>query len=167
MPQRTHVLVLVASLLAFYGSCWLAPNAVSARDAEVGRDDASGILDGMTFAGRVLRGGKPVVDVVDKWVFEHGTFLSTECATRCNYPRAPYFIRRQGEGIEFISESRCLDKDATIVWRGTIENGSIRGVKRWTISRWYWTIVKEFEFEGSVSENPALSIGGHTSIADN
>jgi hypothetical protein len=30
---------------------------------------------------------------------------------------------------------------------------------RWTISRWYWTIIKEFEFEGTLSERPA-SIAG-------
>ena len=116
--------------------------------------NGSASLDGMTFSGQIVRDGIPVVDVVDNWVFEHGTFLSTECAVRCNYPRAPYFTRSSGGKTEFMSESRCTDQDAIIVWRGTIDNGTIKGVKRWTVKRWYWTIVKEFEFVGKFTGDP-------------
>ena len=149
--QPKLVFALFAGLLILADSRILGGTTAGAQDKEPALPDGSGILDGMTFAGQIVRDGKPVVDVVDKWVFERGTFLSTECAVRCNYPLAPYFIREQGAKIEFISESRCTDQNATILWRGTIESGSIRGVKRWTVKRWYWTIIKEFEFEGSLT----------------
>lgn len=144
-------LALFAGLLILANSCFLGGITTRAESKEPALPNGPGILDGMTFAGQIVRDGKPAVDVVDKWVFEKGTFLSTECAVRCHYPRAPYFIREQGAKIEFMSESRCTDQNATIVWRGTIENGSIKGVKRWTVKRWYWTIVKEFEFQGSLT----------------
>ena len=150
----TALMITISGGTAFDGST--AKAQANAADQLAG----SGILDGLTFSGQILRDGKPVVDVVDKWVFDEGTFLSTECAVRCNYPRAPYFIRKQGAAVEFVSESRCADMDATIVWRGTIEDQSIKGFKKWTIKRWYWTIVKEFEFEGSLSVDP-LPVAGN------
>lgn len=126
-----------------------------ARDVPQAKAGGSGILDGMTFSGQVLRDGKPIVDVVDKWIFASGTFLSTECAVRCNYPRAPYYVRNNSGGIEFISESHCLDKNAKIVWRGTVNGSEVKGTKVWTISRWYWTFEKKFDFAGTLIARPA------------
>lgn len=88
----------------------------------------------------------------DTLVFANGTFVSTECERRCKYPARPYFIRQVGDRIEFISETRCPDKDAKIVWRGTVDDGTIKGVFTWTTVRWYWTIEKEFSFEGTIVE---------------
>jgi len=158
MRHRRYVAGFGSCLLIVMGAWYLISgpsprvHAVGAAQADAG---GSGILDGMTFTGQILRDGKPVVDVVDKWVFANGTFLSTECAVRCNYPRAPYYIRRQGDAIEFVSESHCVDKDAKIVWRGTISGSEVKGIKVWTISRWYWTLEKEFDFEGTMVEDSA------------
>ena len=129
-----------------------------AQDVEAAQTGSSGILDGMTFSGQVTVKGEPL-DVVERWVFAHGAFESSECSLRCNYPRAPYFVRQLGEAIEFISESRCIDKDAKIVWHGTIEDGTAKGTMTWTISRWYWTIEKKFRFEGTLTERAASAAG--------
>lgn len=105
----------------------------------------------MTFSGDVGPLGKPA-NVRDLLVFAKGTFVSKECERRCGYPAAPYFVRRVGDTTEFISETRCPDKDATIVWRGTVDDDTIKGVFTWTTSRWYWTIEKEFWFEGTLAD---------------
>lgn len=115
------------------------------RLSEIGGTAA---LDGMTFSSDLGPLGKPA-DVKDTLIFANGTFLSTECYKQCGYPAAPYFVRRFGDKIEFVSESRCPNTDATLVWRGTVDNGSIKGRFHWKSSRWYWTIEKEFWFEGT------------------
>ena len=78
-------------------------------------------------------------------------FVSTECEARCSYPPSPYYVREEGGTLSFISETRCPYKDATIVWRGTVENGKIRGESTWTVKRWYWTVEKKFRFEGTLA----------------
>jgi hypothetical protein len=161
MRRRNYALALIVCLLFLAGGWFLAANPTKpgrTQDAQPAQPGNSGVLDRMTFSGKVTVNGKPL-DVIEKWVFAHGTFESTECALRCNYPRAPYFVRRLGEAIEFISESHCLDKDAKIVWRGMIDNGTIKGTMTWTISRWYWTIKREFHFEGTLNEQAATVSG--------
>jgi hypothetical protein len=157
----TYILAASACLLVFAGG-WVVvsdqTNPVQAQMVDAAEDSGSGILDGMTFSGQVTSNGEPL-DVIDKWVFAHGTFESTECSNRCNYPPAPYFVRHVDEAVEFVSESRCLDRNAKIVWRGTIDNATVKGTMTWTQSRWYWTIEKEFGFEGTLSE-PATAMAG-------
>jgi len=112
----------------------------------------SGILDGLIFTSKNGQYGKPG-DHTDTLVFKDGTFVSTDCEKKCNYPAQAYFTRRLGEKIEFISETRCLTQDAEIVWRGTVDGNNIEGTYSWRSSRWYWTIEKEFWFKGSLEEN--------------
>jgi len=113
---------------------------------------AAGVLDGMTFRASMGPSGKPA-DVEDNLIFAEGMFLSMECDRRCGYPPAPYYVRHLGERIEFVSESTCDKYDATMSWRGTIEDGVIKGRVRWTAERWYWTIKKEFWFEGTLADD--------------
>lgn len=129
-----------------------------AQLVEAAQARGSGSLDGMTFSGQIFVDGEPL-DVIDTWVFSQGTFESTECSNRCNYPPAPYYVREVGDAVEFVSELHCLDKDAKIVWRGTIENGRAKGNMTWTANRWYWTIEREFVFEGALT-GQAASIAG-------
>lgn len=117
----------------------------------------SGILDGMTFTGKLGPAGKPA-DVDDTFVFKDGMFVSMECEKNCNYPARPYFARNVEDTVEFISETRCPDNDAKIIWKGSIENNTIQGVFTWTISRWYWTVQKDFRFSGRLSsENQPIA----------
>jgi len=157
MRQRKYALAFIFCLLVLAGGWFLAAIPTmpgQAQNADLVQSSGSGVLDRMTFSGKVTVNGKPL-DVIEKWVFAHGTFESTECALRCKYPRAPYFVRKLGEATEFISESRCLDKDAKIVWRGMIDDGTIEGTMTWTISRWYWTIERKFHFEGTLIKRAA------------
>ena len=118
---------------------------------------ASRILDGMTFSGTVGSDATDA-DVLDELTFADGKFVSVECDRRCGYPPAPYFVRRTGNRIEFETESNCTRQDAKITWRGTIENGALKGRFTWISKRWYWTLEKEFWFEGTlVSSAPSSS----------
>jgi hypothetical protein len=162
MRRGAYIVAATVCLLAVAGGWFLVSeptNPLRAHLVDPAQADGSGILDGLTFSGQVTINGDPL-DVIEKWVFAHGAFESSECSLRCNYPRAPYFVRQLGEAIEFISESRCIDKDAKIVWHGTIEHGTAKGTMTWTISRWYWTIEKKFGFEGTLTEQ-ATPIAGN------
>lgn len=155
MQRSTLVIGAAVPLLAVVGAGWVGLSTASdpefATVAAASDVSGSGPLDGMTFAGALGPDGKPK-DVADTFVFANGTFVSRECESRCNYPARPYFVRKNGDRTEFVSETRCPHKDARIVWRGTVEGDTIKGVSTWTVNRWYWTIEDRFEFEGKLSE---------------
>ena len=156
--DTTYLLVVgaVGVVLAVLVGAWFlfSPSTKLERAGQIDTAEISGtgILDGMTFSG-VMGATEDRDEVKDNFVFANGTFMSTECDRRCGYPARPYFVRHVGEKIEFFSESNCLYKDAKIVWRGTVENGTIRGMSNWTVNRWYWTIEKESPFEGTLKES--------------
>lgn len=146
--------VFIGAVLAVLGGWWLLAELqrpVQAEKVKAAELSGSGILDGMTFASELGPSGKPA-DVKDTLVFANGMLVSAECERRCNYPARPYFVRRNGGAIEFVSETRCPDKDAKIVWRGTVDDETIKGTFTWTVVRWYWTIEKEFWFEGTLAD---------------
>jgi len=155
MIRQPKIVLAIGILLSAFSGAWLvlapAANPVYAEKAEPAMIDGSAILDGMTFTSDVGPLGKPA-NVTDALVFQNGMFVSKECERRCGYPPAPYFVRHLGDKTEFISETRCPGKDATIVWRGTVDDGTVKGVFTWTSARWYWTIEKEFWFEGTLAD---------------
>ncbi len=146
-------LITVAAMLVAFAGGWFMlsasrmPSPITNIEAE--QFGATGPLDGMRFAGMVGMTGAPL-NVEDTWEFANGTFVSSECETWCNYPRAPYYVRQIGNRIEFIGETRCSDNDASISWRGVVENGTIKSQFTWTVARWYWTIRKDFLYEGQL-----------------
>ncbi len=137
-------------LVPVLGFVWLTAQATQPPVADDnGVRVIAGPLDGLAFVGMLGPSGKPK-DIADRFVFENGTFVSKECELNCSYPARPYFTRIDGERVEFISETRCPYKDATITWRGTVENGRISGSSTWIARRWYWTVESTFEFEGEL-----------------
>lgn len=136
--------------------CWTSGTLLAA-----GHDAASttvaGPLDGLSFRGAVGPDGKPK-DIPGLFVFENGNFVSRECELRCQYPARPYCARHNGDKTEFSSETKCPYKDATMVWRGTIEGDKLTGKSTWVDKRWYWTVENTFKFEGSLqTESPATA----------
>ena len=146
--------LLTAIVSTFIG---LAAMAVDPQTAAAGQASDVAVkapLDGKVFVGALGPEGKPK-DVEDRFVFKNGTFVSKECELRCEYPARPYFVRNVGEKTEFLSETKCPYKDASIVWRGVVEDDTIRGVATWTINRWYWTIERKYEFSGKLRRSVA------------
>ena len=163
MIGRTKNLITLAALLVAFAGGWFMlsasrmPALITNIDAE--QIGVTGPLDGMQFVGMIGMVGSPL-DLEDTWEFANGTFVSSEYETQRNYPRAPYYSRQVGDRIEFIGETRCTDKDASIAWRGAVENGTIKGHFTWTISRWYWTVRKEFWFEGQLVDTNNQPVNG-------
>lgn len=162
MMRQAKYLLATGAPIAALAAGWVALSQATQPErggpAETAERSGSGVLDGMTFSSKLGLAGKPG-DVDDRLAFQNGLFVSTECDRRCGYPAQPYFARHVGARIEFVSEARCLYKDATIVWRGAVEGGTIRGTFTWTLDRWYWTIEKEFWFEGRLVEPSAPMVG--------
>ena len=164
MKRSTLTICLVIGAIVAAGavvatiSTGSMPSEISAKSSvstEIGTilpDTVTGPLDGKTFSGLIGIGGKPK-DIKDTFVFENGTFVSTECERNCKYPARPYFVRVNGDKTEFISETQCPYKDAKIVWRGTVEGDKIKGESTWVSKRWYWTVEKTLEFEGELVDN--------------
>lgn len=153
--KKLVLLVTVAAAVAVVavgGVFFSAPDRPSRAVAmDVSELAGTGVLDGLTFEGHAGLSGEPA-DVADQWDFEDGLFVSRECERRCNYPPRPYFSREVGDTTEFISVTECPNKNATIVWRGTIDGETIEGEFTWTMERWYWTIERTFWFEGTLAE---------------
>ena len=154
MQDNIKTVLIVAVLGTALAVAWLlvlgAKTPRDLRALQVAQSGGSGILDGKAFIGKVGIVGKPL-DIDDTWNFASGTFVSTECETRCRYPRAPYYVRQQAGVVEFVGETYCLDKDAKISWQGTVSDGTIKGTFTWNIDRWYWDIEKKFWFEGKLT----------------
>jgi hypothetical protein len=152
-PKKAALAAAAAALIVL--AAWYAlPIAVGSETPidEAQRSFAGkGSLDGKVFVGRLGPVGS-TPDVQDTWVFSSGMFVSKECQRRCDYPPRPYFARSANGKTEFVSETRCPGKDAKLIWRGTVDQGRVEGVMTWTVSRWYWTIEKEFSFSGSLRD---------------
>ena len=110
-------------------------------------------LDGRVFEGEFGALGKEAKGS-DGWVFDKGMFLSQSCL-ECGFPESPYRVRLENGKTHFETLTQCPRTDATISWRGTVEEGRIEGVFTWVRKRWYWTIEKQFWFRGTLVETPA------------
>jgi len=148
MRAKPKLLALGLAVTAVAVAVWIwLPPAPVAGQAAAALETGAGALDGLTFASEIGPVGKPA-DVKDTLAFADGLFVSHECERLCNYPASAYFVREADGAIEFVSETRCPHKDATIVWRGRVTDGKIDGVATWTVHRWYWTIEKDLAFSG-------------------
>ena len=114
------------------------------------------ILDGKTYSGEIGLPGEPA-STKDLLTFRDGMFVSQECERRCGYTEGIYWVRSGEDGIEVMSETTCPESDATIVWRGIVKGDKIEGTFTWTSERWYWTIEKEFWFNGKLVETSAVN----------
>ncbi|MDX1431751.1 MAG: hypothetical protein R3286_04815 [Gammaproteobacteria bacterium] len=154
--QPKSILAVLAVSVATLAA-WLVlsdpDDSIRPQELDTSHLEGSAVLDGRTFASELGPAGQPA-DTADTLIFDNGMFLSVECYRTCNFPAQPYFVRRKDDGIEFISETRCPNKDAQIVWRGTVQGDTIEGEFTWTMSRWYWTIEKTFHFEGRLTDTP-------------
>lgn len=149
-----HVRRASACLLAAVALLSHAPlpagNMQSGSNAEPA-ETAPKALDGKTFKGEIGQiGGDAFSD--DTWVFDNGLFASMECQ-KCGFPKGTYTVTREGNAIHFRTETTCPVTDAALVYTGTVKDGRIEGTYTWTKERWYWTIEKDFWFEGELVDS--------------
>lgn len=137
----------LASLIFLLHAPLLAGNMEPGPDSKPA-EAAPKPLDGRTFKGEIGEiGGDSFSD--DTWVFEDGLFASMECQ-KCGFPKGAYTVTREGDAIHFRTETTCPVTDAALVYTGTVQDGRIKGTYTWTKERWYWTIEKDFWFEGEL-----------------
>ncbi len=136
----TAFAVSVALLAAMAGAPALATGAGV---------DGRGPLDGMDFLGDFGPAGKPA-DSRDTLHFRDGRFWSGNCVP-CGYPPGVYWVRVSGDAIHFRGE---LDRPGggRFVYVGVVRDGRIEADINWRRERWYWTIDRDFRFEGRIAD---------------
>ena len=127
------------------------PGCVQADDGSTSDLPQMSVLDGKTFQGEIGLLGEST-HRQDVLIFRDGKFLSQECQQSCGYTDGPYWVRSEGDDLQFTVETPCLKADATMVWTGTLKNGEIEGTMKWTSERWYWTIEKDYWFKVKLVE---------------
>jgi hypothetical protein len=163
--QRCPVFLLslakVISILCWFivGTTFSWANSDIAISPESTSSPYISMLEGKSFAGELGPLGKTAIST-DLLEFRDGKFISQECERKCGYTDGIYWVRSDpdSDGIQVMSETPCLKSDATIVWRGTVKGDEIEGVFTWTSRRWYWTIEKEFWFNGKLVQSDAASL---------
>jgi len=122
-----------------------------------GSDDgqpARGALDGMSFVGKLGPADKDAGSD-DVLYFGEGQFWSKNCVP-CGFQPGAYYVREVPGGFEFqgVLES---EERGRFRYSGIVRDGRVRADINWRKERWYWTIDKEFRFEGDLS--PAAEMG--------
>ena len=126
-------------------------SAVHAEQPATSPSINTALLDGQSFAARIVRDDTGEDGPLeDRLVFKDGTFASAICE-RYNFQAAPYWVRVEGDEIQFISEM-FSPTDGRMLWKGAIRDGALEGTMRWTRERWYWTIDAEHTIRGELMD---------------
>jgi hypothetical protein len=99
---------------------WLAVVAVVA---------AAGLLDGRTFVGELGEKGKDKGEA-ETLVFKDGLFDPLQCH-QWGFGAVPYKARIDRSLVHFEAETKS-EKEGTMHWRGTVEEGAISATALWT-----------------------------------
>ena len=126
-----HFPARVLPLLVF-----LLAGAAAAQDA----------LDGLSFSGMTGEKGKGDHHA-DTITFRDGIFRSLDCEN-WGFGPAPYEMERVSNGYRFTAILKSPDR-GELAWTGTIVDNTARATFRWTHKRWYWTIERDYWFEGT------------------
>ena len=78
--------------------------------------------------------------------FEDGMF-SSEICRGYGFPPAPYWVRRDAEGLHFRAELHNPE-NGTIRFEGVFDGDEMTATGLWTKERWYWTLEQKLLFEG-------------------
>ena len=110
-----------------------------------------GPLDGMTFVGKFGPADKPL-DTDDRLHFDDGQFWSAICV-KCGFHPGRYWVREDSEGMHFLGE--LVSERGRFRYHGRVKNGRIEVRINWRKERWYWTIDRDFRFEGTLENADA------------
>lgn len=120
-----------------------AITAASAADAPLRAADP---LDGLSFEG--LTGEKGKGDHhQDTITFKKGVFRSLDCEN-WGFGPASYTVEKKGDAYHFRSTLMSPNR-GRLEWRGKIVGDKASGTFRWIHERWYWTIKRDYWFEGT------------------
>lgn len=136
-------LLFVTICCGFIGA--YRPAAALAGAAQAPASEITDGLQGLQFAGplAVKDETNPPKDVLS---FEGGKFSSKACS-RYGFTAAPYWVRRDADGLHFLAELRSPE-NGTMRFEGTYDGKKLQATALWTKKRWYWTIEQKFHFTG-------------------
>ena len=138
--------VLVAGLaLAF------APARLAVSDE---RSAAHGPLDGTHFVGVFGPADRPG-DREDTLYFSDGQFWSANCVP-CGFKPGMYWVRHAGGAIHFRGEMESPER-GKFYYTGIVRGKHLSAKIKWRKDRWYWSINRDFKFEGTLSEGAATA----------
>lgn len=152
----TVLVVMLVTLLAAGGG----------QDGAGGQSGAAashGPLDGMRFAGTLGPEGGPG-DREDVLYFADGQFWSENCVP-CGFSPGPYWVRYAEDGIHFKGELQS-PKSGRFLYSGVVRGEQLTVTINWRKERWYWTIDRNFWFEGELARpTPASGNPSATRVA--
>jgi hypothetical protein len=151
MPRNLRRHFLAGAVLA--GSLATLAPQLSAKDGENGVP-AQGPLDGMSFVGTLGPEGKPG-DRDDVIHFADGQFLSEGCVP-CGFSPGPYWVRFEDEAIHFRGELSSAE-NGTFSYSGVVQGDRLSVSLNWRKERWYWSIDRNFWFEGTMEATMAAA----------
>lgn len=138
---------LVLAALVVLGSN-LAGTSTIAPDDSATAAGGSGPLDGKAFVGQFGPEGEPA-DMTDTLYFGSGQFWSANCVP-CGFGPGIYWTRRADGGTHFPGKLHS-DTGGTFTYVGVVRDGSIEVRINWQKDRWYWSIDRDFWFEGELA----------------
>lgn len=157
-PRRLGPAVIGTAIALIAAIILLAQQPEPRSVAATSSDDATGItgvLDGLIFAGQLKSvDGTNTLD--DTLHFSEGHFWSSGCI-KCSFMPGDYWTRRNGEAVEFHGVLESPER-GRFTYRGTVVAGRLEAKIHWLRERWYWTVDRDYVFEGSVDDAAQSSV---------
>lgn len=145
-----HRIIAIAALTL----CLVAIEPLLSSAGSEDGTSASGPLDGMSFVGALGPEGKPG-DRDDVIHFADGQFWSDNCVP-CGFPPGPYWVRYEGDEIHFRGELRSPES-GEFAYSGVVRDDQLTVILKWRKERWYWSIERDFWFEGTLRATPVAN----------
>jgi hypothetical protein len=152
---RNVALLAVAAVVSTVFLVALSPVGSEEGERSTMPVPGGGLLDGLSFDGMF---GPPdgSSDRPDMLHFRDGRFWSKSCVP-CGFLPGLYKAWTTDEGVRFEGILTSADR-GRFHYQGVVRDGNIYARLNWRKERWYWTIDKDFRFEGVRIEKPmALS----------
>ncbi len=136
MPATLRAMLAIASLSTAAAAASVAADAAS---------PAADPLNGLEFTGQTGEKGKGDHHK-DTITFRNGMFRSLDCEN-WGFGAGRYTVEKKGDAYQFESTLMSPDK-GKLEWTGKIVGDKATATFRWTHERWYWTIKRDYWFEG-------------------
>jgi hypothetical protein len=136
-----------------YVAATLVPAAASAQQASPGSAPPISILDGQRFIGEFVPSGQPS-GRPDEFVFMDGNFHSRECL-EWGFTPGPYWVRIEGGRVHFLARLTS-EENGVMTYEGSVAGAEMDARIEWIRPRWYWTMRRDFRFQGESIADAAV-----------
>ena len=150
MTSRSFLAAALATVL-LATTVALTPRLVAETLPDPTPSAASGPLDGMVFSGVLGPADSPDHGIPDTLYFRNGHFWSEQCIP-CGFQPGRYWVHQAADGIHFRGELSSPE-GGTFKYAGVVRDDQVATTIDWRKERWYWTIDREFRFQGALSDD--------------